>query len=244
MSVDASIPKALYQANVALALRLATLLQENGAQWFDLFAAEANERVLEARAQREATESDTPSHTPALPTPEQMLRWMQGQPNRWQSLLSQAAGHQLRFIEGVQSALQQWQSDCAAALALAGSGPWGAEMPKALMSLGGMGEMTTSMQEFMARFVPAFQAHGSHLHGARDRVTTPAKPASQVSEPTATKAPTPKPSKSASKPKPRTAGKATASKAGLGAAESPPSQVSKPRPVPGTVTRSRRSKTP
>ena len=40
-----SVPKALYQANIDLALRIAALLQEHGQQWYDLFADEAGVRL-------------------------------------------------------------------------------------------------------------------------------------------------------------------------------------------------------
>ncbi len=233
MTLDSSIPKALYQANVGLALRLATLLQENGAQWFDLFAAEANERLTEARAQRDANRQAQAESSSALPSPEQMLRWMHSHPSRWQGLLTQAAGHQLRFIEGVQSALQQWQSECAEAFGNVAPGLWGAGMPPGLMSMGGVREMAASMQDFIARFVPSVELVSAQASSARavPAATAPrkAKVRTSASEPAAAKSSKP------AKP---------AAKVGTKAPVKPKEAPRKPRPTVGTVTRSRRSKAP
>ncbi|HET9048207.1 MAG TPA: hypothetical protein VFN29_04495 [Chiayiivirga sp.] len=236
MSVDASIPKALYQANVGLALRLATLLQENGAQWFDLFAAEANERLTEARAQRDANREAQAESGRVLPSPEQMLRWMHSHPSRWQGLLTQAVGHQLRFIEGVQSALQQWQSECAEAFGNVAPGLWGAGMSPGLMSMGGVREMAASMQDFIARFVPSVEGVSTQASSARAAPTAAAPQKAKAR----TSASTPATAKSSKPAKPAKPAAKVGTKVPVKTKESP----RKPRPTVAAVTRSRRSKAP
>lgn len=263
MEIDASVPKALYQANIDLALRIAALLQESGAQWFDLFADEANARLQEATAQ-----GKQPAAAGKPMSPDMALKWMQANPGRWQALLMQAANNQSRFAEGLQAALQQWQAACSDTLGAAAMEVFPGA-PAGLESLPGWQEMTGLMQGFIARFVPQFEASSATK-------ATPRKPAESATAPQPVTAKSPaaksparkasarktapsKPAKPAVTPEPvvtkssaaKTAGKKSARKPAqsgkVGKTDakttSAPSKAGKtPSPAPTAVTRSRRSK--
>lgn len=271
MREDASVPKALYQANIDLALRIAALLQENGAQWFDLFAAEANAR-LEAGV--------TGSKDSAFPLPPELaLKWGQVNPIRWQALLAQAANNQARFAEGLQAALTQWQAACSDAFEVA-SGKLLPDAPDLLASVPGWQELGESMREFVARWVPGFEASVSVTRGGAPAATpVPDQPAAKApaagkaatktaatktvatkktaarkaaarkpaAEQPAAKKPATPAAKSTSKPATarKAPGKSGASTPAATTAQGKRSKAAaKPRPVPPAVTRSRRSDKP
>ena len=270
MSIDASIPKALYQANIDLALRIAALLQESGAQWFDLFADEANARLQQATAQAEQPGIDPRSPLP----PDMALKWMQLNPGRWQALLMQAANKQSHFAEGLQAALHQWQAASSEAFGKAAVGGLPG-VPDALKSLPGWQEMTDMMQGFVANFVPPFEMAVTTKAAPRESAKPVATPAPAAVKPAATKPAATKPAATkpaaakpaatkpaATKPAPSRkspANKATAksSKAGAGNANVDKPKAGKTnttkaatrakaaktaKPAPAAVTRSRRSK--
>lgn len=241
MRSDASVPKALYQANIDLALRIAALLQESGSQWFDLFAAEANVRLEESVGQ---------SHRgkPVL-SPEQALKWMQSNPIRWQALLTQAAGNQTRFAEGLQAALLQWRTACADAFESAAT----QVLPEAaggLDALPGWQTLTDSMQEFMAHFLPKAEvvATASMRTRPQPAAKTSAASASKPTSKAAKKTPSAAPRKKASTKPKAAAAKAAAPKTQAASARLPARKPvkadtdKKPRPVPASVTRSRRTR--
>ncbi len=245
MSIDASIPKALYQANIDLALRIAALLQESGAQWFDLFADEANARLQQATAQAEKPGIDPRSSLP----PDLALKWMQLNPGRWQALLMQAANHQSRFAEGLQAALHQWQAASGEAFAKAAIGGVPG-VPDALKSMPGWQDMADMMQGFVANFVPPFEMAVTTKTTPRAPAKPVATPAPAAVKPAAKKAaPARKsaPSKAAAKTSKTSAGKAgadksTAAKTKATKASTRTKAAKTPKPTAATVSRSRRSK--
>ena len=262
MSFDASVPKALYQANIDLALGIAALLQESGAQWFELFGAEANARLAEAAGEAYRSEHD-PRTVPASPLQSGViLKWAQSNPARWQSLLLQAANHQSHFAEGLQAALQRWQAACTGAIqSVAGPIPGLAGGPAALP---GWQEMTDLVQGLMAPFVPSFKPVARKPAQAAPASAS----ASDASRPAAKPSPTPKSAaqsaaKSAPKPPAKAAPKATSTAAAKPTAKAAAKAASKsasvgaskkkapaasgkkvPKPIPAAVTRSRRSSKP
>lgn len=272
MSFDASVPKALYQANIDLALGIAALLQESGAQWFELFGAEANARLAEAAGEAYRSEHD-PRTVPAGPLQSGViLKWAQSNPARWQSLLLQAANHQSHFAEGLQAALQRWQAACTGAIqSVAGPIPGLAGGPAALP---GWQEMTDLVQGLMAPFVPSFKpvarkpAQAASASASASHASRPAPKPSPTPKPASKPTPTPKSAaqsaaKSAPKPPAKAAPKATSTAAAKPAAKPAAKAASKsasvgaskkkapaasgkkvPKPIPAAVTRSRRSSKP
>lgn len=231
MEIDASVPKALYQANVDLALRIAALLQESGAQWFDLFAEEANARLQEATAQ-----GKQPGATGKPLSPDMALKWMQANPGRWQALLMQAANNQSRFAQGLQAALQQWQAACADTLGTAAMEVFPGA-PAGLESLPGFKDMADLMQGFVAHFVPKVDAGATAKAPPRAEPAAASRPAAKSS---ASKTADRKPAR-----KTTPAGTSAAGKAGAKASSASGKAGKAPRapkPAPAAVTRSRRSK--
>jgi len=141
-----SIPKALYQANIDLALRIAALLQEHGQQWFDLFADEAGARLGQGlagvdRFRREFSLDRLTSLPADLSTHFGTL-----DAERWQALLAKAVEHQSRFSRGVQSALDDWQGACSQLLAKAVPPGGSAAMADALAAVPGLADVLASLQ--------------------------------------------------------------------------------------------------
>lgn len=249
MSVDASIPKALYQANIDLALRIAALLQENGKQWFDLFAEEASTRLEEGLSQAagfgQGLSLEKLSSLPA----DAATQFLQIDMARWQALLSSAVENQSHFAEGVQQALKQWQGACSGAFDTANFGRL-PDVPMGLAALPGLSDMTASIRRFMAQAMPAM-----------DTLVTPARSAPQpkaaasnsagnqtVVEKAATKKPAAKKA-NASKPAVAKSARKSAMKSAKAAspkaaAKAPASLAPAlaPKPLPAVVTLSRRTK--
>lgn len=269
MSFDASVPKALYQANIDLALRIAALLQESGAQWFELFGAEANARLAEAAGEAYRSGHDVPSAVASPLQSDVILKWAQSNPARLQALLMQAASQQSRFSEGLQAALQRWQAACGEAFqSVVGPLPNLTSGPAALP---GWQQMTDMVQGLMAPFVPAFQP-AARKAAQPERASAPDKDTPRPASKTApTTKPAPKPAakaaskpaskpaakaatKPASKPAAKTAKKsatkpvtkATDKTASAGASKMAPASGGKkvPKPAPATITRSRSSPKP
>lgn len=243
MSLPASIPKALYQANIDLALRIAALLQENGKQWFDLFAEEASARLEEGLSQAGSFGSglslDKLSSLPA-DAATQFLRIDMG---RWQALLSSAVENQSHFAEGVQQALGQWQDACSEAFDTVTFGKL-PELPTGLAVLPGLSDMTASIRRFMAQAIPAV-----------DMLVTPAKPApapkAAASKPVAQKPAAKKPASAkaakpaAAKPVAKPVAKKSAKPAPRKPAAKAPTTLAPtlaPKPLPAVITVSRRAK--
>ena len=246
MSIDASIPKALYQANIDLALRIAALLQENGKQWFDLFAEEASTRLEEGLSQASSFGSGLSLEKLSSLPADAATQLLQIDLGRWQTLLSSAVENQSHFAEGVQHALSQWQDACSGAFdaATVGQVP---ELPSGLAVLPGLSDMAASIRRFMAQAVPAV-----------DTLFTPAKPTpaprTAANEPVAKK---PKEKKvAARKPAPTKAvkpqaTKPVAKKSAKSASRKPVAKAPAtlapalaPKPLPAVVTLSRRTKKP
>lgn len=141
-----SIPKALYQANIDLALRIAALLQEHGQQWFDLFADEAGARLGQGlagvdRFRREFSLDRLTSLPADLSTHFGTL-----DAERWQALLGKAVEHQSRFSRGVQAALDDWQGACSQLLAKAVPPGGSASVADALAAVPGLADVLASLQ--------------------------------------------------------------------------------------------------
>lgn len=269
MSLDASVPKALYQANIDLALRIAALLQESGTQWFDLFAAEANARLDEAAAPGGPFAHGFPAEWAAMLPPDLALKWSRLNPARWHALLTRAVANQTRFAEGLQAALLQWKAACSDAFETAVADV----LPDAagdLSALPGWQAMTDSMQEFMARWMPSIEVS---LTGSSDHASEPENAAAAPQSAGATATPKSAARKTAARkaaPK-KAAAKKTATRKAVakqaaakesaagktssrsttvpqGDAARPPKRTKAatkaPRPVPAAVTRSRRSDKP
>ncbi len=167
-----SVPKALYQANIDLALRIAALLQEHGQQWFDLFADEAGMRLGQGlagvdRFRRDfsldaltALPADLAGHFGALDA------------ERWQSLLAKAIDHQSRFSAGVQAALENWQEACSQLLGEALPPRAFPDMSQVMAVVPGLGEILSPRQRPMARGGRASAQDAA----ASEPVPEPAKP--------------------------------------------------------------------
>lgn len=245
MSLDASIPKALYQANIDLALRIAALLQENGKQWFDLFAEEASTRLEEGLSQAGSFRQGLSLEKLASLPADAATQFLQIDIGRWQALLSSAVDNQSHFAEGVQAALSQWQVACSDAFddVTAGSLP---EPPPGLAVLPGLSDMTDSIRRFMAQAIPAMDtlvAPRKPAPAPRSAASKPApqKPAAKkaVAKKSAAKKPAAKPAAKPVKPAARKAATKAPSKAPTTLAA-----TLVPKPLPAVVTASRRSKKP
>ncbi len=246
MSLDASIPKALYQANIDLALRIAALLQENGKQWFDLFAEEASTRLEEGLSQAGSFGQGLSLEKLASLPADAATQFLQIDLGRWQTLLSSAVENQSHFAEGVQEALSQWQDACSDAFDAVGSGRL-PEPPVGLAVLPGLSDMAASIRRFMAQAIPAVDTIATP---PRKPAPTPApkaaagKPAAKkaVAKKAATKKPVAaKPAKpAAAKPAAKSAKPAPRKAAAKAPATLAPAIA--PKPLPAVVTMSRRSK--
>lgn len=245
MSLDASIPKALYQANIDLALRIAALLQENGKQWFDLFAEEASTRLEEGLSQAGSFGQGLSLEKLASLPADAATQFLQIDLGRWQTLLSSAVENQSHFAEGVQEALSQWQGACSDAFDAVASGRL-PEPPVGLAVLPGLSDMAASIRRFMAQAIPAVDTFVAPRKPAPVPKPAPDKPAparpaakKTVAKKTAAKKPAvAKATVPAAKPA-RPAPRKAASKAPTTLAP-----ALAPKPLPAVVTASRRSKKP
>ncbi|HRO86675.1 MAG TPA: hypothetical protein PLH21_01390, partial [Chiayiivirga sp.] len=162
-----SVPKALYQANIDLALRIAALLQEHGQQWYDLFADEAGVRLGQGLAGVDRFRRDF-SLDALPPLPVDFAGHFDAlDAERWQALLAKAIDHQSRFSVGVQAALEDWQGACTQLLGEAL--PKGAlpDLSQLIESVPGLGEILSSLQQLGARGGRVAAAPGKQL-GAPD----------------------------------------------------------------------------
>ena len=267
MSVDASIPKALYQANIDLALRIAALLQENGKQWFDLFAEEASTRLEEGLSQVAGFgQSLSLEKLSSLPA-DAATQLLQVDMGRWQALLASAVENQSHFAEGVQQALKQWQGACSNAFDVADFGQL-PQMPTSLAVLPGLSDMAASIRHFMAQTMPAMDAFVTPARPAPEPKAAARQPADVQSavkksatkkpaakKPDAAKAAKAPVTRSAKKPKEELATKPAAKKPAAkplkrasseAVSRMPPPLASTlaPKPLPAVVTLSRRAKKP
>lgn len=154
MSVDASIPKALYQANIDLALRIAALLQESGKQWFDLFAEETGTRMDEGLAQaRDLSQGFSLDRLAALPSGA-LAHLLSNDMERWQALFAHLVDTQTHFAAGVQAALKAWQSECSEAFDQAGSRFLPQSTSAWVSSLPGADEVMSSIQQWLGQWLP------------------------------------------------------------------------------------------
>ncbi|MFA5590741.1 MAG: hypothetical protein WDA70_08555 [Lysobacteraceae bacterium] len=210
MTVDASIPKALYQANIDLALRIAALLQENGKQWFDLFAEEASTRFDEGVSSFGALGSEFSLEKLAALPADAAAQFLQLDVGRWQAMVSHAVENQALFSDGLQEALREWQAACSEAFDAVGSGVL-PSLGGGLSALPGFSDVAMSFQRFMAQAVPSVSAVYSASVGSKtDKTAEKAKPASATAARTAEKKPaaeTPPGNKPARKPAAKAANK-------------------------------------
>lgn len=224
MPSEISIPKALYQANIDLALRIAALLQENGKQWFDLFSEEAevcmDERMVQA---------DELGHAPllerlaALPT-DAMAHFMGTDLERWQAVLAHVVDSQSHFSSGLQAALQDWQSACTQAFGHASGGA----LPEAMsQALPGLNDILGAFQQMMNQVLPSAETPAAPPASAPS-----GKPAAPARKPTL------RPERGAAKRRSKAAPSASAGsqKASPGAAK----KVAK-SPVKGTAKPARKA---
>ncbi len=149
-----SVPKALYQANVDLALRIAALLQEHGQQWFDLFADEAGVRLGQGLAGMDRFRHEFPIDRLASLPAELAGSFPTLDAERWKTLLSKAIGHQARFSDGVQGALESWRESCSQVLGKAMPAEALPDLARAVESLPGLGELFAPFQQLMAQTSP------------------------------------------------------------------------------------------
>ena len=250
-----SVPKALYQANIDLALRIAALLQEHGQQWYDLFADEAGVRLGQGLAGVDRFRRDF-SLDALPPLPVDFAGHFDAlDAERWQALLAKAIDHQSRFSVGVQAALEDWQGACTQLLGEAL--PKGAlpDLSQLIESVPGLGEILSSLQQLGAR--------GGRVGAAAAVSPVASKPAKPLSEKPAAagKVGTAKaPAKPAAKTVAKTPAKAAkaptkaakaptkAAKAPTKAAKAPTRTVAKggpakfPSPIPALVTTPRQRK--
>lgn len=253
MSLDASIPKALYQANIDLALRIAALLQENGKQWFDLFAEEASTRLEEGLSQAGSLGKGMSLEKLAALPADAATQFLQIDVGRWQTLLSHAVDNQSQFAHGVQEALSQWQDACSGAFDAVALGRV-PELPAGLAVLPGLSDMAASIRRFMAQAIPGAEP----AMAARKPSPAPA-PQAAAKNPAPAKAAAKKaaakkqPARKVAAKKPEV--KAPAVKKSTKAAKSAPRKVATktaaplapalaPKPLPALVTASRRSRKP
>lgn len=237
-----SVPKALYQANIDLALRIAALLQEHGQQWYDLFADEAGVRLGQGLAGVDRFRRDF-SLDALPPLPVDFAGHFDAlDAERWQALLAKAIDHQSRFSAGVQAALEDWQGACTQLL--------GEALPKGVLpdlgqlieSVPGLGEILSSLQQLGAR--------GGRVGAAAAVSPVASKPAKPLSEKPAAagkagtaKAPAKPAAKTVAKPAAKTVAKTPAK-----AAKAPTRTVAKagpakfPSPIPALVTTPRQRK--
>lgn len=210
MTVDASIPKALYQANIDLALRIAALLQENGKQWFDLFAEEASTRFDEGVSSFGALGSEFSLEKLAALPADAAAQFLQLDVSRWQAMITHAVENQTLFSDGLQEALREWQAACSEAFDAVGSGVL-PNLGGGLSALPGFSDVAMSFQRFMAQAVPSVSAVYSASVGSKtDKTAEKAKPASAAAARTAEKKPaaeTPPGNKPARKPAAKAANK-------------------------------------
>ena len=178
MTVDASIPKALYQANIDLALRIAALLQENGKQWFDLFAEEASTRFDEGVSSFGALGSEFSLEKLAALPADAAAQFLQLDVGRWQAMITHAVENQTLFSDGLQEALREWQAACSEAFDAVGSGVL-PNLGGGLSALPGFSDVAMSFQRFMAQAVPSVSAvYSASVGGKADKTAEKAKPAS------------------------------------------------------------------
>lgn len=203
MTVDASIPKALYQANIDLALRIAALLQENGKQWFDLFAEEASTRFDESVSSFGALGGEFSLEKLAALPADAAAQFLQLDVGRWQAMISHAVENQALFSDGLQEALREWQAACSEAFDAVGSGVLPG-LGGGLSALPGFSDVAMGFQRFMAQAVPSVSAVYSASVGSKaDKAAEKAKPASTAATRSAEKKPaaeTPPGNKPARKP--------------------------------------------
>ncbi|MEJ5207319.1 hypothetical protein [Denitratimonas sp. CY0512] len=189
MTVDASIPKALYQANIDLALRIAALLQENGKQWFDLFAEEASTRFDEGVSSFGALGSEFSLEKLAALPADAAAQFLQLDVGRWQAMISHAVENQTLFSDGLQEALREWQAACSEAFDAVGSGVL-PNLGGGLSALPGFSDVAMGFQRFMAQAVPSVSAvYSASVGGKADKTAEKAKPASTAAARSAGKKP-------------------------------------------------------
>ncbi len=119
MSSKASIPTELYQANVDLAVRIASLLQENGKSWIDLFTDASGFNPSSAWPEFRAGGAFSLEKLASLPA-DAVSKLFKGDNAYWKNLFSSAVKNQHSFAEGLREAVEAWQSANRKALEKAG----------------------------------------------------------------------------------------------------------------------------
>jgi hypothetical protein len=258
-----SVPKALYQANIDLALRIAALLQEQGQQWFDLFADEAGVRLKQGLAGMDRFRRDFSIDTlPQMPV-DLSDHFNALDAERWQALLAKAIEHQSRFSVGVQSALDDWQGACSQLLGEALPQGVSPGFARAAAAVPGLGEMFSSLQQMAVKagrgIVPTAAAPDADTPArkaakppavkpaaaAKARaVKAPSKPVEKAPAKPSEKAPSKSAKKSAKKPDARPAGASKAGSAAPATSGGKGSAARFPSPVPALVTTPRQRKRP
>jgi len=201
MSSKASIPTELYQANVDLAVRIASLLQENGKSWIDLFA---DASVMNPASIWPDLRGDGQFSLEKLASlsAETAGKLFKGDGNYWKRVFSTAVQNQQNFAEGLREAVDAWQAANRKALDKAGS----------------------SVSDLLGELPGAAELFGAFKH----YIETPAKAASTRTKPVASAASAPKPRKAPKAVKPATAKKASAKPAAKQPAAAKPATSKKP----------------
>lgn len=130
------LPLRPHKANLALQLRIATLLQEGARQWLDFGRQLLGDGVAEGGAEAEALRAAHDWQALAALPAEAFWRQLQQRFGEGQAAARIAIGAQTAFADGLQAAVRTWQQDSAQALADAlgtpmvpdapawGGGPW------------------------------------------------------------------------------------------------------------------------
>ena len=122
MAPASDLPLTLWQANLDLQLRIARLLQENGREWLDMGLRAVGEGAFEFDAETRALWRGGDWQALAALPVETLWRQLEQRVGDGQALAQVALSTQDTFARGLASALQDWQTHVARALAASGAG--------------------------------------------------------------------------------------------------------------------------
>jgi len=154
MGNKTELPLRLHKANLALQLRIATLVQEGGRQWLDFGRQLLGDGIAEGGAEARALRAAHDWQALATLPGEAFWRQLQQRLGEGQAAARVAISAQTAFADGLQAAVRAWQKDSAQALAdalgtpvapdaPAWGDPWKSWQPL-LAGMAGIGDTTTS----------------------------------------------------------------------------------------------------
>lgn len=113
MTAQTNVPLALYQANLSLWLRTASLLQQGQQQWLEQSAQAVRDTAQELGDEVRQLQADQDWHTLAMLPGQAALRAFNRQAVGLQAVARANAARQAALVGGLQEAVAEWQQQAA-----------------------------------------------------------------------------------------------------------------------------------